>query len=464
METLSLEEVLKTDYRPRGVASRLKWIVRRKIKNGEDPIPEIIGLELEKKRALECLISGRGIKLVGPYGCGKTTFAKSILELLREYHKYNETFIPQDCPVQEDALNIAYAAGLVKDVSGVRNVCPVCRKLYLDGNPKKRNVLRDVPVVKFEPTESKGFARVPPDAMPEDLVGSYNVRKLVEIGDPLDPEVFKHGKIGMASGGILFVNELGKLPERSQYTLLEASVEKRITPGKCRESFPVDFLLIADTNPEDEYNVNGAINDRLISIPILDVGKENEIRIVKKEANSNNSPYVPRCFFDLAVDVVRELREKEEFPYVGIRASIDAIKIAKASAELEGREVVNPCDLKEGLVVAVLGRCRYEDYEDSYEELSELVWEKFRDFKESSLQLYLRDIWADEEELLEKLEAVDWKNLKGLKKVLGKNLKRVEEVIGKFEGVELEEKVLEQVVGSYLQLLSLSSCEDELDK
>jgi hypothetical protein len=393
METLSLKEIIKSDYRPTTVAERLRWIVHRKRESDEEIIPSVLGLELEKRRALECLMSGRPIKLVGPYGCGKTTFAKGIFSLLKEYHRYKEIFSPEGCPVQEDALNLAYSAKVLKDPK-LKGACPVCRKLYL--NPG--NKTGDIPIARFEPREAKGYARVPPDATPEDLVGTYNLKKLVEIGDPLDPEVFKHGKIGMASGGLLFVNEIGKLPDRSQYTLLEASVEGTIIPGKCRETFPVDFLLIADTNPDDEIEIDGAINDRLATIAIFNPEREDELKIVRKEGNYSNV-YIPKMFFDIAIDVVRETRKNGEFPNIGIRGSIDAVRIAKVSADWDGRKVVGLCDLKEGICAAILGRVRYEEWKDKELEVFRLIDRELREFDRK-----MRDICVKEDSYLPSYE------------------------------------------------------------
>jgi len=145
-----------------------------------------------------------------------------------------------------------------------------------------------------------------------------------------------------------------------------------MTPTKSRETFPVDFLLVATTNYADEEYICGAVRDRMVSLKIPLVGIEDEIRIVRKELNRAEPQIsIPRLFIKLAVEVIRALRGDERLE-LGPRTSINAGLIARSSALLEGRAMADYCDVKEGIYTAILGKALYEDKHDVERKIDEL--------------------------------------------------------------------------------------------
>ena len=303
----------------------------------------------------------------------KTDLAKHVQGLLNEYHEKHEVYYVAQCPVQEDPLILAQALSLLPAGSLPSRVepCPICKAHIRDvnGNPEKIAGQRLDRIV-----EGKGFARVQGggDVLPEEIVGTYNLLKLAQIGDPFDPRVFEPGKIGQASRGLLFVDEIGKLSESAQHALIQAAQENCVTPTKSRETFPVDFLLVATTNYADEEYICGAVRDRLVSLKIPLVGIEDEIRIVHKEINRvEPKVYIPHLFIKLAIEVIRALRGDERLE-LGPRTSINAGLIARSSAMLEGRSLANYCDIKEGIYTAVLGKALFEDKHDVERKIDEL--------------------------------------------------------------------------------------------
>jgi MoxR-like ATPase len=293
--------------------------------------------------------------------------------LLNEYHEKQEVYYVAQCPVQEDPLILAQALSLLPDESLLYRFepCPICKAHIRDvnGNPEKIAVQR-----LYRIAEGKGFARVQGggDVLPEEIVGTYNLLKLAQIGDPFDPRVFEPGKIGQASRGLLFVDEIGKLSESAQHALIQAAQENCVTPTKSRETFPVDFLLVATTNYADEEYICGAVRDRLVSLKIPLVGIEDEIRIVHKEISRiEPKVYIPHLFIKLGIEVIRSLRTDDRLE-LGPRTSINAGLIARSSALLEGRSVANYCDIKEGIYTAVLGKTLFEDKHDIERKLDEL--------------------------------------------------------------------------------------------
>lgn len=358
----NLDQFSRTKHCFVPVRDLLAAVVRRKLRCGQDLFPDIFGLPFEKRRIVEVLATGRGVLLTGRYGVAKTDLAKHVLNLLNEACAAAPLFAVERCPIQEDpAILAAYQAG--KKHSGMSAPCPICQhQLAAAGDTASHIALTRLDRLE----EGRGFARVQGggDVLPEEIVGTYNLLKLAQIGDPFDPRVFEPGKIGQANRGLLFVDEIGKLPETAQHALLQAAQEGIVTPAKSRQTFPVDFLLIATTNPRDEEYVCGAVRDRLISISIPLVGLEDEMLIAVREVSRlKPKVYMPQLFLRLMVETVRALRAHEALE-LGPRASINAALIARSSAMLEGRRCISFCDMKEGVYTAILGKAFFDDKAD----------------------------------------------------------------------------------------------------
>lgn len=366
--TLKLSDLRNS--KPVFIKDCLAWIVRQKILAGEELFPDIFGIDSEKRRLVKTLAAGRGVLLTGAYGVAKTDLAKHVLTLLNEYFSRREAWYVERCPIQEDPAALLHYTGQGTGASGhaaYAGPCPVCKKLIHDAGGD----LSQITVRRLEQlTEGTGFARVQGggDVLPEEIVGTYNLLKLARIGDPFDPQVFEPGKIGQANRGLLFVDEIGKLPETAQHALIQAGQEGIVTPSKSRETFPIDFLLVATTNPRDEEFICGAVRDRFVGIKIPMVELQDEMRIVRKEAPQI---YIPAVFLKLAVEVVRALRSDERLE-LGPRACINAGRIAGSSAALDGRSVVSFCDMKEGIYTAILGKAPHEETSDIVRKIDDI--------------------------------------------------------------------------------------------
>jgi MoxR-like ATPase len=357
-EHKTLAELLSSGYKAVPVRERLAWAVQERQRQGKPLFTDIYGLDHELRRIVEVSMAGKSPLLTGIYGTAKTDIAKQLLTLLNEYHAANPVYTIKDCPIQEDALNLAYSGGWA---GAGREACPLCRHRYAARSKLGPDT---VPVQRLEKlVEGAGFARLQggSDVLPEEVIGTYNIAKLAQLGDPFSPEVFQPGKIGQASNGLLFVDEIGKLGEAGQYALIEASQEGQFSPAKSREKFPVDLLLIATTNPVDEDDIAGAVLDRCVSIGIPIVSHKHEVAIAYKGLQRQSAPvYLPRPLADLAVGVIRQLRASSGLE-LGHRTSDNACQIAASSARLEGRTIVSYCDIKEGVYAAVLGKARHAE-------------------------------------------------------------------------------------------------------
>lgn len=402
----TLKDLADTGYTSPMAKDCLAGIIRKKIRKGETLFPDIFGLDMEKRRFVEALMTGKGGLLTGEYGVAKTDLAKHVLSLLNEYYAKEPIFCIETCPVQEDPMMLLHSLSHPnqKPNNHRHEPCPICKHLIREakGDPSQIGVRRLDQLV-----EGTGFARVQGggDVLPEEIIGTYNLIKLAQIGDPFDPRVFEPGKIGQSSRGLLFVDEIGKLPETAQHALIQAAQESMVTPAKSRETFPVDFLLVATTNPIDEEYICGAVRDRLISLKIPMVGLEDEIRIVQKEIEKlEPRVYVPKVFLKLAVEVVRALRGDERLE-IGPRTSINAGLIGRSSALLEGLSIAGFCNVKEGIYTAILGKALYEDkagvekrIDDVFPDISSYMEQNIKGIDISTIVRYCHEEWGNDKE------------------------------------------------------------------
>ena len=193
---VNLKDLVNMKYTSPRARDCLAGIVRKKILKGEELFPDIFGLDMEKRRFIEVLITGKGSLLTGEYGVAKTDLAKHVLELLNEYYAEEQIFCVEKCPVQEDPMILVDSMMNRNTGSTKIEPCPICKHLLSEakGDLSKITVRRLSQLV-----EGTGFARVQGggDVLPEEIIGTYNLLKLAQIGDPFDPRVFEPGKIGI---------------------------------------------------------------------------------------------------------------------------------------------------------------------------------------------------------------------------------------------------------------------------
>ena len=339
-----------------------------------DPFPEIYGLPEQKRRVLEILAAGRPVLLTGAYGVAKTEIAKQLLDLLDAGYHLQTQYRVCDCPIQEDPATLLTWCRYTRAGGPVplHQPCPICRCTLAQVHCDTSRIAV-APLSRLE--EGTGFARVQgsADVLPEELIGTYNLLRLAEIGDPFDPRVFEPGKIGQANRGLLFVDELGKLSEAAQHALIQAGQERAITPAKSRQTFPVDVLIVATVNPADEEYICGAVRDRMVGVRIPVVSRDDEVRIVYKETGRLTPRiYLPLLFVRWAVDIVRSLRGDERLE-LGPRASINSGLVARSAALFEHMPVASGCQMREGVYTALLGKASHDDIDDVQARIDQLA-------------------------------------------------------------------------------------------
>jgi MoxR-like ATPase len=389
MAETNAKELVQLKLRPEKASARLRRAVLDRLKALQEKglsRPEALeallpGVVLEPE-TLETLVSGLlagGHALIlGPSGTGKTLLAKAVWDLMPR-----DVFAVADCPVQDDPFSLIDPA-FAKAVPP----CPFCKANHgvarsagasapggladLGGFDPAKVRPEDVPVKRVRLREGHGFARVQGSAevFPDNLTGSINLARLEQIGDPTSPLVLEPGKALQAHRGLLFVDEVGKLPRGTQNVLLQALQEGIVTPAKSRETFPADLVAITTTNVRDLAMVTEPLSDRLahVVVPLPRTHKSNR-RIVELGLAGEQAMPIPGPYRDAAVELMMQWRAKgpgtEDLAEVASnRTLVEMLRRAGGYALLEGDAHVDPQDFRRGARDAMRGRVRARSPEE----------------------------------------------------------------------------------------------------
>ena len=228
-------------------------------------------------------------------------------------------------------------------------------------------------------TLNAGFQRVQctSDLMPADLLGT-NVLNIATGTFTLHR--------GPMFTDLLLVDEINRMPPRTQAALLESMEERQVTIDGERHPLSETFTVLATQNPvefEGTYPLPEAQLDRfLLKIKINYPTAEEEIAILEKhngqsalvdstqvEINSLESDVLQRARRELRElklepSVIRYIsdiaRRTRNWPSVSLgaspRAAISLMLVAKALAALSDRDYVIPDDVKAAVLPALRHR------------------------------------------------------------------------------------------------------------
>ncbi|MFX1374843.1 MAG: AAA family ATPase [Promethearchaeota archaeon] len=131
------------------------------------------------------------------------------------------------------------------------------------------------------------------ELLPHNLVGYYDPPLVIAKG--YNEDSYKYGPLALAmlNGGCLFINEINRMPENTQNSLLTALDEGILDIPKLKTiKAHKDFFVIATQNPAAHVGVTvlgEALKDRFIWINLTYQLPEEEILIIKQEAQLNHS-------------------------------------------------------------------------------------------------------------------------------------------------------------------------------
>lgn len=214
-----------------------------------------------------------------------------------------------------------------------------------------------------------GFQRVQatPDLMPADILGTNILRAGTESFSFHAGPVFTD---------LLLVDEINRMPPRTQAALLECMEERQVTIDGARRPLPGWFTVFATQNPVDfegTYPLPEAQLDRfLMKIRVAYPSEAEEMQILERHHAGSGAGLlddaviqpIPEGLLEAARTEVRKIRiEPELYGYIlGIarrtrewptlslgaspRAALSVMLVAQATAAFEGRDYLVPDDVK----------------------------------------------------------------------------------------------------------------------
>lgn len=218
-----------------------------------------------------------------------------------------------------------------------------------------------------------GFQRVQatPDLMPADILGTTILRP------GTDQFTFHAGPVFT---DLLLVDEINRMPPRTQAALLECMEERQVTADGVRHALPGWFTVFATQNPVDfegTYPLPEAQLDRfLLKIRVAYPSEADELEILSRHHASGGAGLledasiaaIPAELLAAAQAEVHAIRvEPELYGYIvalarktrewptlllgaSPRAALSLMRVAQAGAAFEGRDYLVPDDVKKAVL------------------------------------------------------------------------------------------------------------------
>jgi MoxR-like ATPase len=171
----------------------------------------------------------------------------------------------------------------------------VGRNILLEGNVGVGKTTLARAIAKYYSSNDSNFFRVDcsEELLPHNLVGYFEPPLVIAKG--YNEDSYKYGPLALAmlNGGCLFINEINRMPENTQNSLLTALDEGILEIPKLKTiKAHKDFFVVATQNPAAHVGVTvlgEALKDRFIWINLTYQEPEEEILIIKQEADLDHT-------------------------------------------------------------------------------------------------------------------------------------------------------------------------------
>ena len=131
------------------------------------------------------------------------------------------------------------------------------------------------------------------ETLSHNLVGYWDPPLVISKGYIEGSYIYGPLPLAMMNGGCLFVNEINRMPESTQNSLLTSLDEGLLDIPKLKTIHAnKDFFVVATQNPSAHVGVTvlgEALKDRFIWVHLDYQNPEEEIKIIKQEAKFKNS-------------------------------------------------------------------------------------------------------------------------------------------------------------------------------
>ncbi len=223
-----LGELRASGYRVLPVKEEMRRNLIRRIRQGEELFPGIIGFEETVIPQLEnAILSGQDIIFLGERGQAKSRLIRSLVNLLDE-----EVPAVAGCEINDNPFD---------------PICRACRD-------RAREQGDDLEIAWLTPDQRYGEKLATPDITIADLIGEVDPIKVAEGRYLSDELTIHYGLVPRSNRGIFSINELPDLAERIQVGLLNIMEERDVQIRGYRVRLPLDVCVVASANPEDYTN------------------------------------------------------------------------------------------------------------------------------------------------------------------------------------------------------------------
>ena len=344
-------------YTPMPVAYELRYMMLKKLREGEDPLPDIEGREGTKADVIRAVLSNSYPYLVSREGTGKTRLAESLAKLLPPVPKI------KDCPYNCDPK------------WPEEWKCPSCKGKE---EPKIEIISGIQRYSRIQGNEYTNEAKI---------LGVKDIQAIVQGESPTDPRAFIGTGVLRGNRGVVCVDELPAIPTKVQVLFHPMLQEGKIILEEYNWVRPIDIFFVATGNPTGFSHVNRVpepLLDRLELIPMAlpeeDVEREimlkegfkvrdeffldktrrtTEEPIYAKPEDLRRRASAPWWIVDAVEKTVRFTRDCPNIDRgSSIRGTIKSLDHTISSTERIGNSVAGLREASEGLKLALRGRIR----------------------------------------------------------------------------------------------------------